>query len=104
MALQVVSTPAISTRAATPNTTLSSTGAPSNSEWSSSLSRSSPGSDLRRATSSMKKPIRPSMPCRRRAWSSANSRASRTHSVKVSDNALGTPRMEAITRTGICWA
>ncbi len=59
MALQVVSTPAMSTRAATPRTSRSSTGWPSNSECSRSLSRSSPGSVFRRATSSTKKPIRP---------------------------------------------
>ncbi len=51
MALQVVSTPAMSTSAATPSTTLSSTGTPSTSLWRSSLNKSSPGSALRRSTS-----------------------------------------------------
>ena len=43
-------------------------------------------------------------PCWRRSWSSANSRTSRTHPVKVSAMSVGTPRMWAMTRTGICWA
>ena len=45
-----------------------------------------------------------SMPRIRSSGSSANSRTSRTQPVKVSDSELGTPRMAAITRTGICWA
>ena len=43
-------------------------------------------------------------PAWRRSWSSANSRTSRTHPVKVSARSVETPRMRAITRTGICWA
>ena len=40
----------------------------------------------------------------RRSSSSANSSTSRTHPVKVSASSPGTPRMRAMTRTGICWA
>ena len=39
----------------------------------------------------------------RRSGSSANSRTSRTQPVKVSDRSSGTPRIFAMTRTGICW-
>ena len=105
MALQVVSTPAMRTRAATPSTTLVLDGLPVDSAVQQVAQQVVARLGLA-ALHLVDEEVDQGRwsPRRRRSGSSANSSTSRTQPVKVSDSEAGTPEDAAMTRTGICWA